>query len=140
VRSASEGEFVRFVVPHLIDSDSESASGVVAIAYAILDADEEDVARLSELRRLLDWLVAHLPEPGRFSRTTSKGHYRRKTKGLSWFRPTATEAIAVVRELAALVERCGYPVVELRERRIGYVTYEDDQQVVAEPFRETRTR
>jgi hypothetical protein len=31
-------------------------------------------------------------------------------------------------------------VVELRTERVGYVVYEDEAQVVAEPFRDTPTK
>lgn len=41
--------------------------------------------------------------------------------------------------LAAVVAKCGYAVAEVWEDRVGYVTYEDDEQVVAEPFRDTKT-
>lgn len=39
-----------------------------------------------------------------------------------------------------VVARCGYEVSEVRETRVGYLTYEDEVQVVAEPFRDTRLR
>ena len=38
-----------------------------------------------------------------------------------------------------LVEANGHVVEIIREERIGYVVYEDEAQVVAEPFANTRT-
>ena len=53
---------------------------------------------------------------------------------------TATAHLAAFRSLAATVAAYGYVVAEVRETRVGYVVHEDDVQVVAEPFRDTRTR
>ncbi len=41
--------------------------------------------------------------------------------------------------LKRLLEANGYPVTMVKEKRVGYVVYEDGCQVVAEPFSETRT-
>ena len=63
------------------------------------------------------------------------------TKGLSWVKDTATETIAVLRSLAELVGRTAdMHVSVVVTTRPGYVVYEDDHQVVAEPFSETPTR
>lgn len=88
----------------------------------------------------LSWLERHVPIPDRFSKSTSKGYYRRRTRGLSWFRDTATDAIVTMHALAEAVRAEGHDVVEIREMRVGYVMHEDAQQVVAEPFKDTRTR
>ena len=45
-----------------------------------------------------------------------------------------------MKALAAVVVQCGHVVTEIRVRRVGYVIYEDDAQVVAEPFRDTPTK
>jgi hypothetical protein len=132
--------FLRFVVPSKMHPESQTAYGLLAMAYWLRDTAGVDPATEAELTGCIAWFKVHLPVPDRFNRSKSKGHYRRETRGLSWFRATATDAITIARALAAVVGRCGYPVLELRERRVGYVTYEDAQQVVAEPFRETRTR
>ena len=42
--------------------------------------------------------------------------------------------------LAEVVRRCGHAVTELRTLRPGYIVYEDELQVIAEPFRDTPTR
>ena len=38
------------------------------------------------------------------------------------------------------VEEHGFVIRVIREERVGFIVYEDEFQVVAEPFRETRTR
>ena len=42
--------------------------------------------------------------------------------------------------MAKILGRYGHVVTMITERRIGYVVYEDDRQVVAEPFKDTRIR
>ena len=93
-----------------------------------------------QIAELIGWIEAQVPLPDRFNRTTSKGWYRRTPRGISWLRASASRHLDVFRALAALVTTCGCDVAELRETRVGYVAYEDDVQVVAEPFRDTRTR
>jgi hypothetical protein len=51
-----------------------------------------------------------------------------------WFKPTATEHIAKVREMSCILEQNGLYVRVIKEQRPGYVVYEDEYQVVAEPF------
>ncbi|MFY7916503.1 MAG: hypothetical protein ACOVPA_17750, partial [Rubrivivax sp.] len=55
----------------------------------------------------------------------------------SWFKDTAAEHIRQMRLLADILERHGIQVDMLRTRRPGYVVYEDDHQVAAEPYSDT---
>jgi len=41
--------------------------------------------------------------------------------------------------LKNILETYGHPVAIIGETRIGYIVYEDDLQVVAEPFSDTQT-
>jgi hypothetical protein len=42
-------------------------------------------------------------------------------------------------QIKTVLELYGHPVVMLSEPRVGYVIYEDEFQVVAEPFSDTQT-
>lgn len=126
--------FVRFVVPSVTDEDSQTAIGVVAFAYRLMDS-----APTSELAVALTWFENNLDVPDRFNRTKSKGWYRRQTRGISWLRASATEHVDAMTRLAYIVESLGYATARITTERPGYVTYEDDVQVVAEPFRDTPT-
>ena len=67
--------------------------------------------------------------------TASKGpFYRKKSRALSWFKDSAREHIAQARNLAAILQNHCVPVRMLKTDRVGYVVYEDEYQVVAEPF------
>jgi hypothetical protein len=85
-------------------------------------------------------VVRNQPEdPARFNRTRSKGYYRRDTRGIAWFRDTAGDCLTRMHVLKRLIESHGNAVAVIYETHVGYIVYEDEAQVVAEPFADTRT-
>ena len=89
------------------------------------------------LEDCLNFLDDNLDLPERFSRSKSKGAWRRNTKGLSWFKAEALEVVEKAMTVSRILSNNGISTTVLRENRIGYIVYEDDQQVVAEPFADT---
>jgi hypothetical protein len=130
--------FLRFVLSQR-HPDSGVEDGVFSVAYELRDSPEVHPDDREQLRNDLAWFEQNLATPDRFNRTTSKGHYRRVTKGIAWFRDTASDCIARMHQLKRVLESNGHHVTMILENRIGYVVYEDDLQVVAEPFSETKT-
>lgn len=130
---------LRFVVARR-DVDSGVESGPFGAAYRVRDSVDVDPADREALAAHLAWFEANLERASRFNRTKSKGFYRRNTRGIAWFRDTATEHVARMHQIAAILERHGHPVTLLSEARVGYVTWEDEFQVIAEPFSDTQTR
>ena len=90
------------------------------------------LAEEEELAATLARLEAALPTPTKFSRTRNASH--RNTHGLSWVKSTATDIVADLHQLADLLRRHGIAVEVAKTDRPGYVVYEDEWQVVAEPF------
>ena len=43
-------------------------------------------------------------------------------------------------DLAACITKCGHVTAEVRSERVGYVIYQDELQLIAEPFRDTPTK
>lgn len=124
--------YVRFVVLEL-DNDSARGLGVFQAAWNLRDGGSLFPHEEIHLEELRQWFDLHLEKPTRF--TASKPpYYRKKSKAISWFRDSAHEHIARIREIAAILENHGISVRMLRSERVGYVVYEDDHQVVAEPF------
>jgi hypothetical protein len=130
--------FIRFVVSE-VHPDSGVNNGLFDLAYTLRDADDVSNEDRQVLADQLAWFAQRLSTPKRFNRSSSKGYYRRTTRGIAWFRDTAIEHIARMHEMRRIVEANGHAVELIREERIGYVVYEDDVQVVAEPFSDTRT-
>lgn len=128
-------KFVRFVIARR-EGVTGRRVGFFRAAYRLRresGALPEDQGRLAEL---LDWLDDAIAVPSRFARSQNP---RAHGKGLSWFKPEATEHIAKARELMAILERAGIVSGMLTTAAPGYVLYEDDVQVCAEPFRESET-
>jgi hypothetical protein len=133
-------EFVRFVVPTWIHRESQAPIGVLGAAYELMRQDTVSHELRSELERWIAWFEKSLPVPDRFNRTRSKGWQHRETRGISWLRTSAVEHVNAMEKLAACVTRCGHATTAVRSQRVGYLVYEDELQVVAEPFRDTPTR
>ncbi|MFT3805777.1 hypothetical protein [Arenimonas sp.] len=106
--------------------------GLLTLAYELIREDSLFVADSDELRESLKWMEQRLPIPARFARKRNVSH--KETHGLSWIKSDAGEIVDRLHAMSELVRRLGYAVEILREDRPGYVVYEDDWQVVAEPF------
>ncbi len=124
--------FVRFVVDE-VDVDSRQPLGVF---QAIARLARHGVLSLQDARQekeIGEWFDKNLVKPARF--TTSKPPYHNKqSKAISWWKDSAHSHISQVRLLVAILERHGVSVRMLTADRVGYVVYEDDPQIVAEPF------
>jgi len=95
-----------------------------------------DIDRITEI---LGWFDDNLEEPIKFTKSTPKGGYRRFTKGISWFNPGAVNHIKKAFEICTILKEHGYHIDVLKTDRPGYIVYEDDNQIVAEPFNDTPT-
>lgn len=128
--------FFRFVIQR-IDSDSLNRTGAIRAAHLLKGDSTLPDADREALESLLDWFDDNLPSPARFNRTKSKGYYRRRAIGLSWLKSAAHDHLSRMRELCKILQRHGHFITLLKEARPGYVLYEDEYQVVAEPFADT---
>lgn len=125
--------FVRFVISNL-DDNSGRRQGLFQAAYKLRASGQMGAADEEQLDQILHWFEDNLAEPERLALSSKP---RRKASAISWFRDGAKEHIVRMRELRALLDSHGIAVDMLRERRPGYVVYEDEHQVVAYPFSET---
>jgi hypothetical protein len=110
--------------------------GVFVRAHEVLHNESGEIPGYHQenMETCIDWFRKNLKKPTKFNASTSKGAYRRETKGVSWFKDTAFEHIAKIRDVIAILEDCGYAVNERSTTKPGYIVYEDDYQIVAEPF------
>lgn len=109
------------------------------MAYDLLATADLSETDRAVLREHLEWFETHLPIPARFNRTSSKGYHRRNTRSIAWFRDTATECLTRMHALKGVLEVYGHPVSLVCEERVGYIVHEDEFQVIAEPFSDTKT-
>jgi hypothetical protein len=111
--------------------------GFFRTAYRLRRETVMEPADHVQLSEILDWFDNNLDVPQRFNRSRSKGACRRNARGISWFKASAVEQISKAHQIAALLRRYGYEVFEVRTDRPGFLVFEDQHQIVAEPFAET---
>ena len=127
--------YLRFAIAE-IDKDSNRRLGIFHAArnlcenHTLMSYEEET---LLDIR---DWFNENLEKPTRF--TNSKPpYYRKQSKAVSWFKDTAVEHLEKIRQMAKILDSYGIRVTVFTAERVGYVVYEDEFQIVAEPFRDT---
>ena len=134
--SGSEIHLIRFARRRPLPS--KAVEGAFLVGYKLERGNELSSEDRQKLNELLTWFKKNLAVPPRFNRTKSKGYYRRTNTGISWFKADAKDHLDRMRELVAILERNGVPIEALTTAHPGFVIYEDDHQIVAEPFREKR--
>lgn len=119
--------YVRFVAP-TVDSDSHQEEGVFSAAYRLRDSGSLQEYEVAEIRSQLTWFENHLPQPNSFSRASQK-------RGISWFKADAKECMSRIWSIIAILNEHDIPIKKLTSTQPGFVVYEDEVQIVAEPFR-----
>lgn len=120
-------EYVRFVIGRT-DEDSHVEQGIFQAAAQAVEWQTITGSDADELNELRMWFSEKLEKPTSFGRDTLR-------LGICWFKTGSTEHISRVWEMARILERNGIYVKKIRTDKPGYVIYEDEWQLVAEPFR-----
>lgn len=120
--------YVRFAAPS-VDSDSHQEEGVFAAAYRLRDSGSLSEYEREEIRGQLRWFEDRLPEPTSFARASQK-------KGISWFKADAKECISRIWSIIAILKEHSLSIKKITTTQPGFVVYEDEFQIVAEPFRD----
>ncbi|HFD86142.1 MAG TPA: hypothetical protein ENJ35_00525 [Gammaproteobacteria bacterium] len=124
---------IRFAI-HSKDEDSGKRQGLFQALVAIRESGllyEYELVRVKEIHT---WFNQYLDKPASFRRSS---RLHALNKAISWFKDSAKEHIAYMRELATILEGHGFEVAVLQTDRPGYIVYEDAHQITAEPFSET---
>ncbi len=130
--------YLRFIIEE-IDSGSTVPTGIYQAAAKLSESGKLSESEARSLQEIRDWINSHLPRPDRFNKTTSKGYYRRPTKGISWLKNSAEDYVAKFREMTLILEEHGIQTRMITTNKPGYIVYEDEFQIVAEPFSDTNT-
>jgi len=78
------------------------------------------------------WLNSEFDEPDRLARSRRSGA---NACAISWFKASAASHISRAREVAAILDGHNIRTRMISADRPGYIVYEDEVQVAAEPFR-----
>jgi hypothetical protein len=127
--------YIRFVVNSL-DEDSGRRQGLFQLSSTLREAGELAHDEEDQLLEIRGWFNEHLGKPESFT-TSSKPHAL--GVALSWFKDTAKEHIAKMYAISSIIEMHGFHVDILRTNRPGYIVYEDEYQITAEPYADTPT-
>lgn len=127
--------YIRFVV-EIRDERSGRRKGVFAALGVFKKNPEVSAQDYSSYRTLAEWFNENLDMPSKFSRSSKPNA---KPKALSWYKDSATQYIQKTREVAELLTKYGVEVEMLKTNRPGYIVYESESQIVAEPYKDTVT-
>ena len=120
-------EYIRFVVGSK-DEDSHVEQGIFQAAALALEWRDITGSDADELNELRAWFSNNLEKPESFGR----GKLR---LGICWFKTSASQYISRICEMVSILERNGIYVKKIKTEKPGYLIYEDEWQIVAEPFR-----
>ena len=126
--------YVRFVTA-AIDQTSLRRQGLFQAAEDLIGWGELREYELSELEALCWWFSVYLDRPNRFSRSRKSGA---AAKAICWFKSSAGQHVRRMFEMRRILEEHGVSTEMIKTARPGYVVFEDEYQVAAEPFGETR--
>jgi hypothetical protein len=120
-------EYIRFVVGRR-DEDSHVEQGIFQAAALAIERQTIIGTDADELNLLREWFSENLEKPTSFGRDQLR-------LGICWFKTSSTEHISRIWEMVRILERSAVYVKKIRTDKPGYVIYEDEWQLVAEPFR-----
>ena len=124
--------YIRFVIGER-DPDSGRDLGIFQAVYDLQHFGMLHSYERAHVQELRQWFNDHLEKPDRFT-AARPPYYRKKNRAISWFKDSAHEHIRRVREFVAILGNHGVNVRMIKSERVGYVVYEDEHQIVAEPF------
>ena len=100
-------------------------------AQELRERGEFDRYELEAVTRIIEWFNENIKVP---SILKKKGYNR----CISWFKPESKTSLELMWELYHLLQSKGVSVEVLKNDEIGEILYEDEHQVVAQPWRHNR--
>ena len=125
--------FIRFVSGD-IHANSHVEVGLFCAAYKLRYEGDLPEYELNVLLDLLGWFNVNLESPFEFRLRKSW----RSDRAVCWFKSSAHEYLAKARDMVALLENNGVYIRTIKSERAGYLLYEDEAQVLAQPFADMR--
>ena len=123
--------YIRFVVDQ-IDENTGVERGIIQAMYRLWRSGALSVHEEAWWAEIRSWLNLDLEEPDRLARSRRPGAH---AVAISWFKPSASSHIARARDVCTLLAQHDISSRMLATDRPGYIVYEDEFQVAAEPFR-----
>jgi len=125
--------FLRFVTAELHD-ESYQELGISHAAGKLRDSGSLLPSEETLLPEIRDWFNINLEKPKRFTSSKLFPYYRKRQKGISWFKDSAGKHIGKMQEMVAMLKHHDVSVRIIETKRLGYVVYEDEFKIVAVLF------
>lgn len=123
-----KGEYIRFVIVHKGKEEINLEQGIFHAATLALEWRTVTGSGADELNELHRWFSNNLEKPSSVGRDALR-------RGICWFKASATEHISRILAMAQILDRNGIHVKKIKTNKPGYVIFEDEWQLVAEPPR-----
>ena len=118
---------------YLRDRDYKFRLGIFQAAINLRDNEAvADYAR-DAMREDINWYNEYLPAPDDYYFYLRR-HKSHEALGVCWFKYQASEMIRRAFTMKARLEDWGYPIHVLKSRKPGRIKYQDDYQVVVNPY------
>jgi hypothetical protein len=114
------------------DPSSQEPTGLFQAAWRLSDAGAFAPWEEARWRAIAGWFHEHLPRPPSAARSSRPNA---PDRAIFWFKASAVEHVSRMHEVVALLGQHGVHAEVLRAKRPGFLVYEDEFQVAAEPFR-----
>ena len=118
---------------YLQDRDYKFRLGIFQAAFNLRDNEAvADYAR-NAIREDIEWYKENLPSPDEYYFYLRR-HKTREALGVCWFKYQASEMIRRAYIMKDRLEEWGYPIFVIKSRKPGRIKYQDDYQVVVNPY------
>lgn len=124
--------YLRFVVNYK-DPSSNKRQGIFQALRRLRDRNLLTETQSESHKTLIDWFQINLLVPDRFSRSGNSSN------AICWFKSSAVRHITKMREMCQILKEHDIVVDMIKTDNPGYIVYEDEDQICAEPFKETKT-
>ena len=115
-----------------ISTTSHAELGLFQVIISLRAAGRLSDNEQRIVNETLIWFDLNLPEPQRLARSRRP---HAENKAIGWFKDTATDMLQRMEEFANILREHDFQVNRYTTDRPGYIVYEDEYQIAAEPFR-----
>jgi hypothetical protein len=126
--------YIRFTIDKK-DSDSHKQMGIFHAIRELKDKNELLQHEIIQMDNVMEWFAKNLEKPGKFNRSKRR---HAQDKAISWYKDTAMDHLNKMHEIKGVLNLHGINVNILKTEKPGYIVYEDNFQVCAEPFTDTK--
>ena len=127
--------YTRYAV-NFADPDAGRRLGLIQALFELRNAGKLLPYEFDDVEEIRRWLEQNLARP---SSLDGSAETHAPENAHSWFKDSATEHISRMQQLVEILESHDVPVEVITTNRPGFITYEDDHQIVAESIEDLQT-